>query len=292
MSDESQFIKQAFAASAGRRSARFAGRANARGGGFISIVAGLEDKGLLFSKYKGSTFQGGGLQTDLAAANRRFALELSELTVKTMHAGLYRPRVSSGRLAAALADPQNRYSDAFGFGVGNPEWLDRSQAKYWRQIDQGFKGHRGRQIFGVFGDTLIGGGPNSRGVAGPEFRQIQHGFVSVVGGTGGRLLPTNRNGALRILRAQAGGRRGTGLGSRGARNNFSVATKGIIKNPIRPEQYFLRAWEEFNIKQRYMATVREIITASFGGFGIPTGANLDFMAGRSSAQPPPSRRFR
>lgn len=277
------FIKRAFAASAGGRAARFAGRDNARGGGFITVVSGLERKGLLFDER--NKFIGNGLQTDLATANRRLADELAVLTADTMQENLRRPGVSSKRLYAALIDPKNRYSDQFGFGVGNPEWLDRSQAKYWRQIDQGFRGHLGREITGVWGSTLTGAyrTPLSGGtpypVAGP-------GFSGFGQGSGGRLLPMGRKYALRLLRGQQG------AGSRMGRNRFSAGTRGIISKPIEPEQYFKKAWEDFNIKGRYTATVREIISASFGGQGIPTKGEIAFRSGKPGArQPAPGKRF-
>lgn len=274
---DSQFIREAFFRAAGRRGATFAGRAKGRGPGMVFVVSGFEPKGLLFDRGR---FAGAYIQTDLAEVNRRLARELANHTAEVMQAGLKRPKVSTKRLYHALKDPGNRYSDQFGFGVGDPQFLDRSEAKYWRQIDQGFTGHMGREITGVWGESLTGAWREAR--SGP-YPLAGEPITQFGANNQGRLIPMGRKWALRRLR------KGAGLGTRGARNKFTAFTRGVINNPIEPQSYFEEAWMSFNVKERYMEELLAVFNRSGG---IPTSAWVRFQAGQSNYMPPPSRRFR
>lgn len=48
-----------------------------------------------------------------------------------------RAKASTGLLVRATVDPRNTRVDPFNVGVGNPEWLDRSMARYWRTFEYG-----------------------------------------------------------------------------------------------------------------------------------------------------------
>lgn len=234
--------------------------------GVILVVAELNVRGSLRSPQgRYTAFQGNVLE-----ANRRLVVELAESVADAAQAGLRRPGVSSGRLRSALLDPRNRAVDKQAYGVGKPRFLDKSEAKYWRQIDQGYAGHVGREIRGVFGGSLSGayGGRSRFGpypLAGPSFTAIGE-------GSGGRLLPLGPR--------QARARLGKGSGRR--------PVKGIIRRPISPEKYFRRGWENFNARARTTEVVKEELKAAFGGKGVPTRALIASTAQGVGGPRPPS----
>src|SRR3954471_18716880 len=108
-------------------------------------------------------------QKELAAENRRIATVTQAFVVRHIERGYRRPGVSTGRLARVTANPKNTYATAFQIGVGKPSYLDASQAKYWRTIEEGSAATWKKRSFltldllGVFGATLSGR------LAGPEF---------------------------------------------------------------------------------------------------------------------------
>lgn len=84
--------------------------------------------------------------------------------LSNMSTSYARPTAVTGRLEKVTADRRNRvYSDQ-GFGVGVVRFLDRSQAKYWRTIEEGSKkvwGERGKSMIGMeirgkFGGAMVG----------------------------------------------------------------------------------------------------------------------------------------
>lgn len=186
-------------------------------------------------------------QAEVAAAGRSLALELAESVADAAKASLLRPGVSTGRLQKALLHPKNRVGVKEGYGIGRPEFLDKSEAKYWRQIDQGYSGHVGREIRGVFGGTLTGafGGQSRYGpyplAGGP--------FTAIGAGSGGRLLPLGKKSAYaKLAKARKSGKR---------RLNAKVAS--TIEQPISAQQYFLRGWEDFNAASRTTAAVKAVL---------------------------------
>lgn len=187
------------------------------------------------------------VQRDVAVIGADLAKGLAESIAAAAKESMLRPGVSTGRLQKAILDRRNRIGTQFGYGVGRPEFLDRSEAKYWRQIDQGYTGHLGREIRGVFGGSLTGalGGQSRYGlypIAGAPFTAIGQ-------GAGGRLLPLGKRDAYAKL---AGARR---LGKR--RGN--VAVRGVIEQPIEPQEYFRRGWEDFNPASRTTAAVKAVL---------------------------------
>lgn len=270
MADDDLFIKsgftQALAGARSRQGPGFQGRH-----GLMAVVVEFDKVGVL--RNPDGTFT--SMQGRVGAAHARLAEELAQHVAAAQQASMLRPGVTSGRLQKALLHPKNRYADQVGYGVGRPEFLDQSQAKYWRQIDQGYKGHLGRQIRGVWGATLTGeyGGYSRFGpypIAGPEFTGM-----GAEGQSGGRLLPFGYS----KLRAGMGKER---------------SIKGVITKPIAPQQYFKRGWESFNARSRTTEVIRDEVSAAFGGKGVPTAAYLASMRqGPKGGNPPaPGKRFR
>lgn len=173
-------------------------------------------------------------QSQMAEVNRRLALELAEAVVEQLETSYERPGASTGRLAQAMMDSRNRRADQFGFGVGVISFLDESQAKYWRAIEQGTTHFLGKQLTGYW---LDGGEVAPFGVPNPA----------------GRFVPGSRKSAYEILRAA------------GHTSREASRTKGIIKVPIEPHRYLSEAWGEFNVRERTVAAVQEV----FRELGLP-----------------------
>jgi hypothetical protein len=165
-------------------------------------------------------------QGKVATLNKRLAAELAGHVAEAQQERLLRPKVSTGRLHEALLDPKNREADRFGFGVGKPKFLATSTAKYWRQIDRGYGGHVGRNIFGIWG-SKVSGVVTPGGAYGPYDRAIG---------------PFSAHG-------QATGQRFRPYGGLDARNKRLQATKigwSWIRRPIEPQHYFERGWKAFD----------------------------------------------
>lgn len=189
----------------------------------------------------------------LERANAQMAHELQQFVLEEMQRGLQRPAVSTGRLAQAIADPRNIKVQRYRFGVGIPRWLDRSQAKYWRQIDEGYAGHIGQPLIGIWGGTLTGqwrtsAGGNRYAVPGPAY--TQHGE-----GTGGKFRPMGRTSQARSAATRMTGE-----------SRKSLAA--MITQPITAEHYHRDAWRKFNGKERALKALREAVHQVLG---TPTG---------------------
>lgn len=169
------------------------------------------------------------MQRHVAATNRQLAVELADSMAEHLQESLVRDKASTGRLRAALLDPRNRSADQFGFGVGNVDFLDNSQAKYWRAIEQGTTHFVGKRITGVWGE--LGGAPYTSFGARTNHQ---------------RLWPMRQKEARALLRA----------GGVGKRDMF---TRGIIRNPIEAHHYMQNAWEGFDMHVRAAQLFREIL---------------------------------
>ena len=192
-------------------------------------------------------------QGQIAEVNRRLAKVLVDLMIEELAQSIVRPGVSTGRLARALEDPRNRRADQFGLGVGDPEFLDASQAKYWRAIELGTRKFVGKKIRGVWGDSLTGtyGG---RGKYGP-YPLADSPFTAFGAGSGGRLRPMGRGAAYKALRASGGTGTRAQLG----------AVEGFIQRPIEPHLYMRNAWDRLDVKARS----REVVAEVFREAGLP-----------------------
>lgn len=82
--------------------------------------------------------------------NERLAKQFSDEVNKKLDGSMKRPLASTGRLERALSDKRNRVASPTMWGYGNPAWLDRSPARYWRQIEEGTRVHLGRAIRGIW----------------------------------------------------------------------------------------------------------------------------------------------
>jgi hypothetical protein len=174
------------------------------------------------------------MQRHVAEANRRMAAELATAMAEKLDETLVRKGASTGRLKEALLDPRNRSADQFGFAVGNVDYLDTSQAKYWRAIEQGTSYFVGKMITGVWGRKT--GGPFTPfGERNPNEK----------------LHPMSQKEARRVLRA-AGYRRTKGGGDQ-------LRTRGIIQEPIHAHSYMQGAWEGFDMHVRAAQLFREIL---------------------------------
>lgn len=195
---------------------------------------------------RGRFVTAGSSQT--AGINYRLARELADLAVEELRSQIQRPSVSSKRLERAILDQRNIYADQFGFGVGNPSFLDFSEAKYWRAIEQGTTYFVGKKIRGVWGAPL--GGGTGTGKYGDY--AIPRGPYSGFGeATGQKLYPLGRVSAIRALGTDR--RKGTG----GA-PDMRLRTSGVIEKPITPKRYFRQAWERFDMRDRSEAVIRNI----------------------------------
>lgn len=191
----------------------------------------------------------------LREANDDLALYLQNEVVKALERGRIPTRrgVSTGRLKNAIMNRKNVIIRPFGFGVGVPSWLDRSQAKYWRQIDEGTRVHVNRPNYfvGIWGASATG-----RYASGRTGRWMV---------PGGPYTPTGQN------------RSGKFLPMRMARNPRSNVAKVLgdqrglpdiigfrITKPIAPQDYFAEGWRAANMEKVAVEVLRTAIERVLG----------------------------
>ena len=95
---------------------------------------------------------GAGADQMLVQRNREMARELQDAVADFARDSYVRPGASTGRLEKALRSSENAYvsssaTASVSWGVGNARWLDRSEAKYLRQIEEGTDVHVGHLIY-------------------------------------------------------------------------------------------------------------------------------------------------
>ena len=183
----------------------------------------------------------------LEAANHRMASELQYLVLEALEEGRVQSRrgVSTKRLETALADPRNVKVSGGRMAVGRVAFLNRSEAKYWRQIDSGTSVHvgrlqgRGYWIDGSGRATSNMGGHMKKGVmtAGPRNGK----WISTPGG--------GKNARGRAIIGEDGG---------------SLVRKMVIRRPIQPQEYFERAWKKFNARGQALDALRGAISQVLG----------------------------
>ena len=160
-------------------------------------------------------------QADAANLFYNLARELQRAQVNAFRESRKRPGIATGKLERALMDERNIVVDRFGFAVGNEDWLDSSDALYWRAIDQGTSAHVGRTIKGIWGES------NRGGVPGPDW--------SPFGPPAGDIFrPMGQKYAYHVLRS-------AGYGSKDSKR-----TKGVIEKPIEAQEFMRRGWKKFN----------------------------------------------
>lgn len=128
------------------------------------------------------------IQKDIERRNRQLARTLQESVVRETYNKLERPSVSTKRLRKAWMSPGHFQAASggarFGFGLFDPEIMDRSEAKYWRLVEYGTRdvlGGRwtgrmvdseGIPLYGRWGGSIRGYGQNRWGsapIAGPPW---------------------------------------------------------------------------------------------------------------------------
>lgn len=82
-------------------------------------------------------------------AHRQLARQTQEQVVKALKAGIKRKSTSSKRLERVTDSPENITASAQGWGVGADDFLNKSEAKYWRTVDEGSLGVWSRPFKGM-----------------------------------------------------------------------------------------------------------------------------------------------
>lgn len=90
-------------------------------------------------------------------ANLRIAQEVQRRAVINLKSTIVRPAQSTGNLEDAISDPRAVYADALRIVVGVGDFLD-AKAAYWRAVEGGAPGLKGRVVYGFWtnaprGDT-------------------------------------------------------------------------------------------------------------------------------------------
>lgn len=235
----SDFDVGAFFAGIGKGSGKFAGQF-----GLIAVSTDFHKGSAVMRNALGQFVP--NVQRDVAFIGDDLAEELAQSIAAAAKASMLRPRVSSGRLQLALLSPKNRVGTQFGYGVGRPEFLDKSEAKYWRQIDQGYAGHVGREIRGVWGSRK---GPfTGMGAYGP-YMQPSGPYTAFGASSIGKLYPMGKKSAYaKLAAAKKSGK---------LRNRPRV--ESTIEQPITAQQYFRRGWEDFNAASRTTSAVKAVL---------------------------------
>lgn len=186
-------------------------------------------------------FMRGGNYSGLEQLNQQLAMKVQQQAVRNI--SIKRPSVSTGRLRKAIADPRNIKSTRYGFEVGVWSFLNASNAKYWRTIEEGSVeawstapseeqisgrgGMVGMILKGVWGESI------------EDFRQTRWGQVAVAGepftfhgeSRGGKLRPGwNRYESLLEQWQDEDGE--------GSKPRFT----SMIKREITPVRYMSRAF--------------------------------------------------
>jgi hypothetical protein len=182
----------------------------------------------------------------LRATNALRARELQAEVLENMEQSILRRQVSSGRLQHVTASPQNRASDDFGYAVGRVDYLDQSMAKYWRQIEEGYTGHVGRELTGLWGAS-INRITSTRVYAGKPYYPHKANrrtdmFINVGPST----------------RLRMGGRFATAedLGG-GNKQNFLGTT--TIKEPIQPHLDYANAFRSYRPGQKSLDDIMDLV---------------------------------
>jgi len=205
------------------------------GGGMIRVnftVPNLRDAKGLFRA---------GVQNGIQSWSRQAAKEMQLGVVENVQGSIIRRGVSTGRLLKVTADPKNIRSGPSGFNVGVPSFLDQSQAKYWRTLEEGSAevwpryGKRpmiGRELKGLWGGTIIGM-RGDRALAGAPITRFGVDRA-------GKLIPSNKPGRGR---------------------------SGIIKKEITPQHAYLMAYRDQDPGRRGQVEVNRLLRQFLRGLG-------------------------
>lgn len=198
------------------------------------LVITFETRGnLVFSrKRKYNRTNWSQLQTILQRANEDMAETLALLIAEELEKSLVRGKHSTGRLERATLHERNRIVTPKGAWVGNPQFLDQSEAKYWRQIEEGYEGHVGRRIVGLW---------NTRGMSGKwHYHDPSRKGLDT-------LIVMGRLRHLKNIKVE-------GQDARGRRTTKMVDWSrlgGRIKTPITAHNYYKRGMDRFRAIPNY-----------------------------------------
>lgn len=189
----------------------------------------------------------------MAAANKQLAREMQSYAVEEVEKLVDRsPRkqVSTGRLRAVTGDSRNATWGDSHYGVGVVDFLDKSIARYWRQIEEGFEGHVGRELYGFWGGSItrvVNGPDGSRTYAGkPWHRHSPRRSDMFIPATG-------------RFRQEGKFARYGADDEEGGRNVPNFAKRTTIKNPIMGQRYYATAKQRFNPGQRSVDEVMRVL---------------------------------
>jgi hypothetical protein len=120
--------------------------------------------------------------------NQRYAISLQSQVALRMRNHIAfgrRPNVSTGRLLRSTIDARNILVDQYYVGVGRPDWLDKSVARYWRTFEEGSaavwrRPFAGMQLRGRFGGSIVGWAPTR--TPGPQPQPLAGGPWNAQGG--------------------------------------------------------------------------------------------------------------
>jgi len=176
------------------------------------------------------------------------ANEINDLAVSEFEKTRRRGWVATNRLKAALTDERNMFipgsKDALYVGV--PGFLDNSQAKYWRQIEEGSRVHVGRLIHGVWGSKLSGGWAQGRT---GRYALASSPYSPHGKGSGQKFQPlSTMEGTLSEVR----------------RKHPGMSTEARIGRAIPKSDYYTKAWEQFRRTNRPLQLLRAAFTQQFG----------------------------
>lgn len=192
------------------------------------------------------------LRKELADRNRQRALELQAEVVENIPASIIRRNVSSRRLEHVTADPQNRRSTAFSYGVGVEDFLNHSFAKYWRTIEEGSEK--------VWADT-----PSGRAsIIGMELKGIWGGSIGRI--TSSRVYGarpwsrhSSRRGDMFVPTSRTFNLRGRyeGTGGKSGAPNFAKST--TIKNEIQPHHDYAEAYRSYQPGRKSLQDISTLL---------------------------------
>ena len=188
------------------------------------------------------------LIADLKVKNAQRARELQAEVLDNMEHSILRRNVSSRRLRHVTADPRNRGSDEFGYEVGRIGFLDNSIAKYWRQIEEGYTGHVGRELRGLWGGT-IGRVTADRVYAGKPY------YPHKASRRSDMFIPTG--GRIRLRRGGDYISRDDMLEDGGNKQNF-VGT-AVIREPILAHEDYANAYRSYRPGQKSLDDIAHLV---------------------------------
>jgi|GEM_PF-3644648 len=182
------------------------------------------------------------------------AQELNELAVEEFKKSRKRPGVSTKRLEKALVDPRNMRILQDGYRVGYGRFMKTSEARYWRQIDEGTTVHVGRLLpAGLWGASLNGRWAVSE--KGNRYALTKPPYALPGKSTGGKFQPLSTATKSGVRSARAEWRRDGGEGR--------FPPRPRIRREIEAEHYYHRAYLRWSRTNRPLNLLVAVMRAEF-----------------------------